>query len=298
MGLAKYLVTGSVLLIGCAAVRGRSDNAPDPSRTHETHHAAASFNAHSGACSEEMVLVADRFCIDRYEASMVDEQTGVPFSPFYPPNLEEMRKAVVGQLWGLAALGKEQIHPPVPLLPDWQRSVNAKARAVSRLGVTPQGYLSKLTAKAACEAAGKRLCKLEEWKLACRGDQGTPFPYGPTFHERACNVHEPQHPAAILYGDASLGHWDPRLNQLPVRGAPLLKPTGATATCRSSWGADGVYDMVGNLDEWVEDSKGMFVGGFYARDTVRGCEARVSEHGPTFFDFSTGVRCCKDLQAP
>ena len=48
------------------------------------------------------------------------------------------------------------------------------------------------------------------------------------------------------------------------------------------------------LDEWVEDEKSSFLGGFYARDTFRGCDARVSKHPPIFFDFSTGVRCCAD----
>jgi sulfatase modifying factor 1 len=226
---------------------------------------------------------------------MVEEKSGLPFSAFYPPDYEEMRKAVVGQLWGLAVLKHQPIRPPVPPLPDWQRSRDTKARAQSREASVPQGYLSKLTAKNACLAAGKRLCKLDEWKLACRGEQGTPFPYGAKYREAACNVHQAQHAAAVLYGDASLGHWDPRLNQLPIGGAPLLKATGATNTCRSTWGDDGAYDMVGNLDEWVEDSKGTFVGGFYSRDTVRGCEARVSQHPPVYFDYSTGVRCCADL---
>jgi len=259
-------------------------------------------------CPDEMVLVAGRFCIDRYEAAMVDQHTGQTFSPFYPPALDEMRKAVKGQPWGPAAIGREQLRPPVPLLPEWQRSPDARARAVSRKGVVPQGYLSKLTAKAACEAAGKRLCKLAEWKVACRGENDTPFPYGPKYRDRACNVRQPQHAAAILWGDASLGHWDPRLNQLPVDGAPLLKATGEVSTCRSAWGSDGVYDMVGNLDEWVEDdaaksptgdanAKSTFVGGFYARDTVRGCDARVSKHEAVFFDFSTGVRCCSDVRS-
>jgi hypothetical protein len=249
-------------------------------------------------CPEEMVLVAGRFCIDRYEASMVDGSTGQMFSPFYPPALEEMRKAVNGQPWGLAALGREQLRPPVPRLPDWQRMPEAKARAVSRKGVVPQGYVSRPTAKAACEAAGKRLCNLAEWKLACRGEHDTRFPYGPTYRGGVCNVHGRHHAAAILWGDASRGHWDPRLNQLVVEGAPLLKTTGEMEECRSPWGDDGIYDMVGNLDEWVEDpeTKGTFVGGFYARDTVRGCDAKVTEHPGVFFDFSTGVRCCADVR--
>jgi hypothetical protein len=298
MRIAKSVGTFVVLLVGCAALRSTTpDKAPEPCvASGNCAETSAPIVKQPRACPEEMVNVASRFCIDRYEATMVETSSGLAFSPFYPADYEEMRKAVVGQVWGLASLGKETLRPPVPPLPEWQRSPNAKPRAVSRAGVVPQGYLSKPTAKAACEAAGKRLCRIDEWKTACRGEQNTRFPYGKKYEERVCNVHEPQHPAAILYGDASLGHWDPRLNQLPVRGAPLLKPTGATTTCKSTWGDDGVYDMVGNIDEWVDDAKGTFVGGFYARDTVRGCDARVSEHIPVFFDFSTGVRCCVDLR--
>jgi hypothetical protein len=51
--------------------------------------------------------------------------------------------------------------------------------------------------------------------------------------------------------------------------------------------------MVGNLDEWVDDPRGAFLGGFYARATSNGCDARVSEHPPEYFDYSLGVRCCR-----
>jgi hypothetical protein len=39
----------------------------------------------SNGCSSDMVRVADRFCVDRYEASMVDVGSGRPLSPYYPP---------------------------------------------------------------------------------------------------------------------------------------------------------------------------------------------------------------------
>src|SRR6266545_4392555 len=121
-----------LLSAGCASASPSTPDCGDPSRSR-----CASATSKQ-ACPDDMVFVAHRFCIDRYEASMVDDRTGVPFSPYYPPNLEEMRKAVVGQLWGPAALGKQQLQPPVPLLPEWQRSPAAKARAVSRPHVTPQ----------------------------------------------------------------------------------------------------------------------------------------------------------------
>lgn len=245
-------------------------------------------------CSPDMVLIAERFCIDRYEATMVDKTTRRPFSPFYPPSKKEVRRAIAGQTWGAAALGKEEIDPPVPVLPEWERGPDVEAVAVSAPHVIPQAYVSKPTARAACESAGKRLCTLAEWKLACRGEKSTRHPYGDKYRRGVCNVHGSSHPASILYGNASLGHWDPRLNQVTVGGAPLLRPTGSMPACRSAWGDDGVYDMVGNLDEWVEDDKSTFVGGFYARDTFRGCDARVSKHPPIFFDFTTGVRCCAE----
>jgi hypothetical protein len=312
MRLLAHLASLGGFIVGC----GGSLTAPAPELTepipvappipasepaakveNEPESAAISAKAKSDPvlpCPLDMVYVAGRFCIDRYEATMVDKKMRRPFSPYYPPSRREVRRAIAGQKWGPAALGKEESDPPVPPLPDWERDPDVEALAVSEAHVVPQAYLSKGTAKAACEAAGKRLCSLAEWKLACRGEKDTRYPYGAKYKIGVCNVHGSSHPASILYGNASLGHWDPRLNQVTVGGAPLLRRTAETPKCRSAWGDDGVYDMVGNLDEWVEDEKSTFVGGFYARDTFKGCDARVSKHPPIFFDFTTGVRCCKE----
>ena len=52
--------------------------------------------------------------------------------------------------------------------------------------------------------------------------------------------------------------------------------------------------MVGNLDEWVDDPKGRFLGGFFSRSTREGCDAsRVARTRDAYFDYSLGVRCCK-----
>ena len=74
---------------------------------------------------------------------------------------------------------------------------------------------------------------------------------------------------------------------------PLLRPTGGTPACASEWGQDAAYDMVGNLDEWVEDPEGTFVGGFYSRGTREGCDARVEVHSYDYYDYSLGTRCCR-----
>ncbi len=104
------------------------------------------------------------------------------------------------------------------------------------------------------------------------------------------------HPAFVLHGSSSYGHRDPRLNLVnEADGTPLLRTTGSLPRCASEWNGDRIYDLVGNIDEWVEAEKGAaFVGGFYARSTREGCEARVGSHAPAYYDYSTGGRCCKD----
>jgi hypothetical protein len=55
--------------------------------------------------------------------------------------------------------------------------------------------------------------------------------------------------------------------------------------------------MVGNLDEWVNDPRGVFMGGFYSRQTDKGCEKEEPAHSyRVYYDYSLGTRCCKDLR--
>jgi formylglycine-generating enzyme required for sulfatase activity len=161
----------------------------------------------------------------------------------------------------------------------------------------PQGYLSYFMAKRACENAGKRLCSEREWSLACRGQAGTRFPYGRSFDRPACNVSHGLHPAHVLHGVSSIGHTDPRLNLVYLDGErPLLASTGSSEVCASRWGQDRIYDMVGNVDEWVEARVPTFRGGFYARGTSKGCDAQVTNHAASYYDYSIGARCCRDAE--
>jgi hypothetical protein len=203
-------------------------------------------------CPADMVSVAGRFCIDRYEGTIVDQASGRAFSPDYPttPNLFEI---ALGE-WATARLPVGDLHArafPMPYVPAWQRGKTFTHVAVSRGGVRPNGYLTGLVAESACKGAGKRLCTLDEFVTACRGEDDTQFPYGDSYVEGACNVNRSVHPAAILHDNASLGHLDPRLHRVKVRGETLLRSTGATGECRSRWGDDAAYDLVGNLDERV-----------------------------------------------
>lgn len=242
----------------------------------------------SSGCPAEMVSIRGQFCIDRYEASLVDAHERA-LSPYYPPSHDELLHV----LSVFRNVVPRRSAPRLPLPPDFSQSEAFEPRARSAPAMIPSGYMSGIMARQACDNAGKRLCKPDEWTMACKGQRATKFPYGDSYAEGVCNVFREAHPAVVLYGDASKNHLDPRLNLAEGERGPLLRKTGASPECRSEWGQDAVYDMVGNLDEWVDDERGAFQGGFYARATREGCDARISVHPPPYFDYSLGVRCCR-----
>lgn len=248
-----------------------------------------------GRCPPEMVLVAGAVCIDRFEVSLVDAKTGQALSPHYPPSLD--LTTILFERWQRNApqsrmsLGR---NTPVPIPPSFQLTEDFAPRAQSLRGQIPSGYLSRTTSEAACKNAGKRLCSRAEWVRACRGERGTKFPYGDTYEEGVCNVFRKNHPARLIHGNSSKNHLDPRLGLASDEDGPLLRSTGETTSCVSRWGHDGVYDMVGNLDEWLEDPNGSFVGGFFSRGTKEGCDASIDSHAPGYIDYSLGTRCCLD----
>ncbi len=163
--------------------------------------------------------------------------------------------------------------------------------------VVPQAYISADVAEAACQAVGKRLCTSPEWLRACRGPapHETAFPYGDAYVPGACNEGREVHPVIELFGGnadwSALQMNDPRLNQLPNS----LALTGSRAACMTP---EGVFDLHGNLHEWVADSEGTFRGGFYVDAEIngRGCSYRTTAHGRSYHDYSTGFRCCTDTR--
>ena len=189
--------------------------------------------------------------------------------------------------------GHEQPHPP------FEPVGRGPVRAITRAGVMPQAYISRNEADVACRASGKRLCREDEWSRACRGEEATTYPYGVTYEEGACNDHG-RAPIAAIHGfrggaaySSSAVLNDPQLNQLPG----TLALTGSHTRCKTR---ASVFDMVGNLHEWVDDSEGTFAGGYYLDTTLNGagCKYRTVAHGPSYHDYSTGFRCCADVRAP
>jgi Sulfatase-modifying factor enzyme 1 len=286
-GAARIPLAALGALAACGPSKGERDAGPSASASvAPAPSASASVSASAEAppapppalvCPREMMAVANRFCVDKWEASLVDKRTGVSLSPYYPPDKKLALR--LAEQWETQRA--------------WQKTHEPEPMAISRAGVVPNGYLSGIVASAACKNANKRLCTWDEWKTACRGEKDRQFPYGEEYAQGACNIFRRLHPAAELHDNPSIGHTDPRLNLVKDGADPLLRKTGATPRCKSEWGDEAAWDMNGNLDEWVEDDKGRFVGGFFSRSKRDGCESSVGAHPVTYFDYSTGVRCCR-----
>ena len=210
------------------------------------------------ACPAGMAYV-NGFCVDRFEASLVEilpNGEERPFSPYLNPGA-------------------------------------APVRAVSARGVVPQGYISQVQATRACARAGKRLCSEREWFRACRGPRARDFGYGMTRDQGRCNENHRWHPVVRLFSATARYLWgmnqmnDPQINQLPG----TLALTGAHSGCTNE---HGVFDMVGNLHEWIADANGTFKGGFYVDAEIngRGCLYTTTAHALGYHDYSTGFRCC------
>jgi formylglycine-generating enzyme required for sulfatase activity len=244
-------------------------------QAHLSEPASLRQRAELAACPDDMAPVTreqGKFCIDRWEASLVQREDGGGARPW--PGNQPVR-------------GRE-----------------AELAAVSIAGRKPQAYISGTQAARACANAGKRLCELDEWVRACRGPRGYAYPYGDQRRPDVCNDRYrtlDAHPVQTLFerfaakGSDRRQMWeaewmnDPRLYDLPRS----VEPAGARAECRSE---HGVYDLVGNLHEWVADPEGTFVGGFFM-DTFQngeGCGYRTRAHGVDYHDYSTGFRCCRD----
>jgi hypothetical protein len=250
---------------GAAFLSSRVDQAKDA----EPEDRTAAIMSTNARCPAEMALVDDRVCVDRWEASLVER---------------------VGHL------GAARERAWSPYLPVDGRE--ALVRAVSRPGVVPQGYISGKQAAQACSASGKRLCSADEWEHACRGPSGFQFPYGNARRAGACNDDiRSVHPVAEvgqLLGIERDQLWHQGMNQSIINQLPdTLLPTGERAECTNAY---GVYDMVGNLHEWVDDPSGTFRGGYYMDTTKNGdgCSYQTTAHDFTYHDYSTGFRCCMD----
>jgi hypothetical protein len=259
--LAPALATkGRRLAPGDPGTIERAISAYAPGTFHPVNEGALPAPLQGARCPPDMASVGGRFCIDRYEASLVERGDGGALEPWSPFATPESGRVLLAQ---------------------------------SVAGVVPQAYVSGAQAQRACAAVHKRLCEPVEWRAACGGSQGSAYPYGPTRIPGKCHDSGVA-PMLVLHASELKSGWgpaalnDPRLDQLEG----TVAKTGAFGECANDY---GVFDMVGNLDEWTADPNGTFQGGLWLDTELHGegCAYRTIAHDFGYHDYSTGFRCCR-----
>lgn len=163
--------------------------------------------------------------------------------------------------------------------------------APNQEGVKPFAAQTAFQAVNYCQSVGKKLCTQDQWNMACTGPQHKTYPYGNVYKRGTCN--------------------DDKTNWIPVpwqtMGTPAWdkwakeqykgEPSGNRPACVSD---DGVYDMTGNVAEWVVEPKnphGYVVKGGYWYGVLQGtptCGFVNPAHAPGFNSYEFGFRCCED----
>lgn len=162
--------------------------------------------------------------------------------------------------------------------------------APNQAGARPIVMVDFFQAEAWCAQRSKRLCTEQEFETACEGPRLEPYFYGSRVDKKVCNSDKgwKQFDAAKLNaGGATAKQEVKRLWQGTA--------SGQKAACRTR---DGVYDLLGNVEEWVRSRSsrkwpGALMGGFWAKPWT-GCRGTNDAHEPKFVFYQTGFRCCKD----
>ena len=147
----------------------------------------------------------------------------------------------------------------------------------------PRGNTSFEEAQKECADVGKRLCTASEWRSACLGSNHYRFGYGERYEANRCHT-----ATSIDSGHSSM-----------LKVEELLYESGQKQHCQS----DGVFDLIGNLEEWVLDDwqgrEGSLEGGaWYTYTEYADCSGQYSRQ-PDYRTslnrpvYSAGFRCCK-----
>jgi sulfatase modifying factor 1 len=234
----------------------------------------------AGPCPEDMVHVETMYCTDVERRCVDMEQEKTNHLPICHAFAHEQRCRVQPR--------------PISFCID-------RYEYPDRRGAHPTWMIDWYQAQATCESKGKRLCWASEWTAACEGPEQTPFPYGWERDHDKCNMDnfyvEPR-----KFGPK--GQFLFYSKDADVQSAELSRldrsvPSGSLESCQSGF---GVYDLPGNLDEWVvsdepprEISKWAGLKGGAWGHVRSQCRPTTFSHDAGFSYYFVGFRCCKDV---
>ena len=172
--------------------------------------------------------------------------------------------------------------------------------APNEKGEYPLVMESAASADAWCSKRDKRLCTEDEWERACAGPDPHAYPYGGVHEEGRCADEK----AWIAKDEPTITTWPDKSAMGEVTRLYQAEKSGARAGCASAY---GVYDMIGNVEEWVVSRKasarpythvlkGCYWSGCYGGSKPT-CTSTNAAHADTFKFYETGFRCCADARA-
>lgn len=153
-------------------------------------------------------------------------------------------------------------------------------------GELPSRGLNLSQARMLCQSVGKEVCTAAQWRRACVGDLAeNRYGYGPVRKDGLC----------ALSPEQTISH------SSLMSGDEVAVPSGSFSMCKTD---DGIFDMIGNVEEWVLDDwngrGGSLEGGAsYTSEIYADCTghySRMPDYRLTEEQniFSAGVRCCKN----
>jgi len=177
--------------------------------------AAVALRTHAKKCAADSVA-AGTVCLDKYEASVWRIPDATTTNAGLVRKIEQGRATRADLTAGGATQLGTESDDFAPCADNGQNCAN-DIYAVSLPSEIPSARITWFQAQEACANSGKRLPSNAEWQT---GANGTPDP-GPDNGTTDCNS-----------------------------ATGSVTPTGSRSSCVS---ARGVFDMVGNLAEWVAD---------------------------------------------
>jgi sulfatase modifying factor 1 len=164
--------------------------------------------------------------------------------------------------------------------------------APNQRGQKPLVMFSAYDAERWCESKGKRLCTRNEWEAGCEGTYDGPIKLnGSGIVDAPGKCNNDKYWISVDHDRLILGSKSVRKAESERLWQGEL--SGSRSNCVSS---TGVYDTIGNVEEWVkspDDRFGYALMGHYWSRGAKTCSSRVASHDPKFFYYSTGFRCCR-----
>jgi len=191
--------------------------------------------------------------------------------------------------------------PAIPCPPDMVTLPEVcidRFEAPNVAGSAPMAFQTAADGERWCSERDKRLCTEREWIRACEGGAVRRFPYGDDHRPGACNDDRTWIPVRWK----TLAAWPAPVAVQEAARLNQAHPSGAHPACVSD---EGVFDLVGNVAEWVRRSdppphpgydhvlKGCYWAGCYQQAEPT-CAFRNSAHPGSFRTYEAGFRCCRD----